>query len=70
MPKLPVLTSKKLIKILCSHGFIEHHQTGSHKIFLHPEKDLRVTVPFHVRDLPKGTTAAILNQAKIDRNRL
>ncbi len=70
MPKLPVLTSKKLIKILKSYGFIEHHQTGSHKILFNPEKELRVTVPFHVRDLPKGTTAAILNQAKIDRHSL
>lgn len=67
MPKLPVLTSKKLIQILKSQGFIEHHQTGSHKIFYHQHQELRVTVPYHFRDLPKGTIISILKQAKIDR---
>jgi predicted RNA binding protein YcfA (HicA-like mRNA interferase family) len=33
MPKLHVLTSKKLIKILEGLGFVLDHQTGSHLIF-------------------------------------
>jgi len=33
MPKLPVLTSKKLIKALEKMGFRLDHKTGSHFIF-------------------------------------
>lgn len=67
MPKLPALTSKKLVKILLSLGFIEDHQVGSHKVFYHPITKKRAVVPFHVKDLPKGTLLAILREAGITR---
>jgi len=63
MPRLPILTSKQVIKVLKQHGFQLDHTTGSHYIFYHPKTKQRVTVPYHARDLPKGTLRAILKQA-------
>lgn len=64
MPKLPVITSKQLIKILDGLGFAETRQKGSHKFFKHA--DGRVTsVPFHSGDIGKGLLRKILNQIKI-----
>ena len=70
MPKLPVLTSKQLVKKLQALGFQEDHQTGSHKVFYHPATGRRAVIPFHVKDLPKGTLLAIVREAGIDRNDL
>lgn len=70
MSKLPVLTPKKLIKILKSKGFEIDHATGSHFIFRHPKTSKRVTVPFKARDLAKGTIMSILKQASISKKDL
>lgn len=70
MPKLPSLTSKKLIKILKQNGFLLDRTTGSHFIFYRPEDGRMATVPYHNKDLPKGTLIAILKQAGIDRGDL
>ena len=63
MSKLPALTSKRLIKILKRRGFLLDHTTGSHFIFYHPERDIRVTIPYHAKDVPKGTLHSILKEA-------
>jgi len=70
MPKLPVLTSKKLIKALKSLGFQIDHKTGSHFIFYNPKDKRRAVVPFHSKDLPKGTLLSILKQAGITKEEL
>ena len=67
MPKLPTLTSKKVIKVLESKGFLLDRTKGSHQIYLHPETNRRVVVPFHRKDLPKGTLLEILKQAGISK---
>jgi predicted RNA binding protein YcfA (HicA-like mRNA interferase family) len=67
MPKIGSLTSKKIINLLKKNGFQLDHTTGSHFIFYHPQKKLRVTVPYHSKDLPKGTLIAILKQAGISK---
>jgi len=54
--------------ILKTHGFVLDHTSGSHYVFYHPETKRRVTVPFHRRDLPKGTLLAILRQAGLSRD--
>ena len=37
-------------------GFYIHHQTGSHARLFHQSRpELRVTVPIHSKDIPKGT---------------
>jgi len=70
LPKLPVLTPKKLIKILKRHGFYLDHSTGSHKVYYHPETKRRLTVHFHRKDLPKGTLMSMLKQAGIEKEDL
>ena len=61
---LPVLSPRKLIGILERAGFFVHHVSGSHYILKHPAKPtLRVTVPFHNRDLKRGTLQSIVKQA-------
>lgn len=63
MPKLPNLTPRKLIAILKKKGFQLDHTTGSHFIFYHPETERRVTVPYHTKDIPKGTLHSIRKQS-------
>ena len=67
MSKIPALTSQKVIRILRQRGFILDHSSGSHMIYYHPETKRRVTVPFHRRDIPRGTLMSILKQAGIER---
>lgn len=57
------LTSSQVIKLLKQNGFELTRQKGSHQIFYNPTTKRRVTVPFHRRDLPKGTLNDILKQA-------
>lgn len=66
MPKFPVYTADKLIRILCDHGFFEDHQKGSHKVFFHPETKKRVIIPYHKKDLPIGTARSILKMAGVE----
>jgi len=70
LPKLPSLTPKKVIRILKKNGFLLDHSSGSHYVFFHPIKKLRVIVPYHKKDLPKGTLLSILRHAEIDREDL
>ena len=59
--KLPALKPKIVIRALERHGFYVHHVSGSHYI-LKKEK-LRVTVPYHNKDLKPRTLASIIEQA-------
>ncbi|KAF5421041.1 MAG: mRNA interferase HicA [Candidatus Methanomarinus sp.] len=68
MPKLPSLNHQKIIKVLEKNGFILDRVKGSHHIFYHPETKRRVVVPFHKKDLPKGTLLEILKQAGISKD--
>jgi predicted RNA binding protein YcfA (HicA-like mRNA interferase family) len=58
---LPVLKPKEVIKALEHGGFYIRRITGSHYIL---KKDKRiVTVPYHNKDLKRGTLASIIRQA-------
>jgi len=70
MPKLPVLTAKKLIKVLEKLNFQLDHKTGSHFIFYDSKSKRRVVVPFHTKDLPKGTILNIIKHAGINKKEL
>lgn len=70
MPKLPSFTSKQLIKRLKNLGFIEDHATGSHIIFYHPKTGNRAVVPFHLKDIPKGTLLSLIREARISKDEL
>ena len=54
MPKKP----KELERIILEDGWVFKMQTGSH-----PTKPGKVTIPFHCKDIPKGTENSILKQA-------
>ncbi|MGZ8846012.1 MAG: type II toxin-antitoxin system HicA family toxin [Pyrinomonadaceae bacterium] len=61
---LPAIRPKRLIGALERAGFVVNRVTGSHYILKHPAKAaLRVTVPFHNRDLKRGTLQSIVKQA-------
>ncbi len=70
MPKLPVLTPQKIIKVLERKGFVLDRTKGSHYIYYNNEMKKRVVVPVHKKELPKGTLLEILKQAGIDKEEL
>ena len=70
MPRLPVLNPEEIVRILERKGFILDRSKGSHRIYVHPETRKRAVVPFHKKDLPKGTFHEILRQAGISREEL
>jgi len=52
------------IKALKKAGFFEYHQSGSHVQLRHPDNlNLRVTIPYHNRDLAPKTLKSIILQA-------
>ena len=55
---IPILKPKEVIKILYSLGFEFYRQSGSHRIYV--KDDFQVVVPFHNKDLKKGTIAQII----------
>lgn len=59
MPKKPM----EMEQVILSDGWMLKAQTGSHRHYIHPEKPGKVTIPFHSRELPKGTENSILKQA-------
>jgi predicted RNA binding protein YcfA (HicA-like mRNA interferase family) len=61
--RLPALKAKDVLRALERAGFVLHHVAGSHYILKHPERALRVTLPWHKRDLKRGTLASIIDQA-------
>jgi predicted RNA binding protein YcfA (HicA-like mRNA interferase family) len=66
MSDLPVVRPRQLIRALERAGFFVHHSRGSHYYLRHPDRSGQfVTVPFHNRDLKRGTLRAILRQADI-----
>jgi predicted RNA binding protein YcfA (HicA-like mRNA interferase family) len=45
-------------------GFVVHHVMGSHYILKHLEKSgVRVTLPWHNKDLKRGTLRSVIEQA-------
>ena len=67
MPKLPVLSGIKVVKILAKVGYEIDHQTGSHMILRHREEPhRRLTVPNH-DEISKGTLLAIIKQSGLTR---
>lgn len=64
MPKLPLVTPRRLIVALRRQGFFIERQRGSHIVLRH--NDGRITViTNHPRDLPPGTLKGILSDIDI-----
>jgi predicted RNA binding protein YcfA (HicA-like mRNA interferase family) len=63
MDSLPVIKPREVVKALLRGGFYIHHQTGSHARLIHKTRpELRLTVPIHSKDIPKGTLRRIIRQ--------
>lgn len=58
MPRLPSVKPRMAIRALLRNGFVIDHTTGSHYVLI--REKLRVTVPYHNRDLKRGTLASII----------
>jgi predicted RNA binding protein YcfA (HicA-like mRNA interferase family) len=62
--RLPSLKPREVLRALRKAGFYVHHVSGSHYILKHPERpDRRVTLPFHNKDLKRGTLMAVIDEA-------
>lgn len=59
MPMKP----REMEKIILADGWVFQSQVGSHRHYTHPLKPGKVTIPFHSKDIPKGTENSILKQA-------
>ena len=59
MPKKPV----EMERMVLADGWVFKVQVGSHRQYVHPNKPGKVTIPFHAKDIPKGTESSILKQA-------
>ncbi|MBI3342825.1 type II toxin-antitoxin system HicA family toxin [Candidatus Gottesmanbacteria bacterium] len=66
MPNIPVISARKLIKVLQKKGFVLHRVSGSHHVFIRKTDQLSVSVPVHAgHDLGRGITRSILKDAEI-----
>ena len=61
MTKLPALKPREVIRVLEKAGFSFIRQKGSHRIYV--KENIGVTIPFHNRDLKRGTLRHIIKQA-------
>lgn len=60
MPK----NAKQLEKILLRNGWIVKSQRDSHRNYIHPFKDGKITIPFHnSKDLPLSIEKNVLKKA-------
>ncbi len=66
MPKIPIISGEKIIKVLKRDGFVLNRISGSHHILIHPTKQISVSIPVHKgKTLGKGITSAIIKDAEI-----
>lgn len=68
---IAVVTPRQLIRALERAGFYVHHVRGSHYYLKHPDRPtLRVSVPYHARDMKRGTLHAIMRDAGLTAEQL
>ena len=57
------MTSKDMERLILADGWVFKNQVGSHRHYIHPTKTGKVTIPFHSKELKRGTELSILKQA-------
>ena len=68
--RLPTLKPSKVIGALKRAGFFVDHVRGSHYYFKHDERPgMLVVVPYHRKDLKRGTLRSIIDQSGLTRNK-
>ena len=55
MPRLPRVTAARIIRVLERQGFELARESGSHKIYQHPD-GRRTTVPYHAGKIVRPKT--------------
>ncbi len=66
MLKFPIISGKKLLKVLKKHGFCPVRQKGSHIFVESDDQTLRTVIPLHGNeDLGKGLLSAILSDLEL-----
>jgi len=68
MTQLRPLRPREVERVPLDHGFVFDHQTGSHRVYKHPETRRTTVVPFHARDLPVWLISRIARQAGLPRS--
>lgn len=63
MSRLPSLKPRQVVAALERGGFKVVRIVGSHYQMFNERTHRHTTVPYHSRDLPRGTVAAIVQQA-------
>ena len=62
--RIPALKPRQVIAALRRAGFVIHHTAGSHYILVRPgDRKVRITVPYHNRDLKRQTLRSIITQS-------
>ena len=59
------MTFKQVEKLLLKDGWYLYKIVGSHYQYKHTEKQGKITIPRHCKELKKGTLNSILKQAGI-----
>jgi predicted RNA binding protein YcfA (HicA-like mRNA interferase family) len=57
------ISGKQAVKIFEKYGYVLDHQTGSHQILWHPEKNT-LSIPNH-RELAPGLLRSLIRQAGV-----
>lgn len=66
MSKPPVISGKRLLKVLLKNGFVKIRQKGSHVFVENKDRSLGTVIPLHSNeDLGKGLFRSILNDLEI-----
>jgi len=70
-PHLQILTSKDVIKVARKLGFEFDRQSGSHAVYIHSDKKLRVVIPIHPgKDIKPKTLKGIINDMGVTMDEL
>ena len=69
MAKPPILRAQELIRLLEKNGYYVKRQTGGHVIMVNEVLKKVIVVPYHSRDLKKGTMLAIMKRAGLGEER-
>lgn len=62
MTRLPAMRPSDVIAVLRKIGYVADHQTGSH-VIMYKDSHLPISVPWHNRDMKRGTLANIIRSA-------
>jgi mRNA interferase HicA len=67
MTRVPSLKPRQVVAALEKCGFVVIRIAGSHYQLFNERTRRHTTVPYHNRDLPRGTVSAIIQQAGLTR---